>query len=61
MSNSLLKKYRMKDPSGDYIETMAPSLRKAKQNFVYRLTRQPYGMFVLDAQNFVDAVEEVPE
>ena len=55
-----MKKYRMKDPSGDWIETMAKSIEKAKSNFVYRLTRQPYGMFIGDAKDFVDAVEEVP-
>lgn len=56
-----MKKYRMKDPSGDWIETMAKSREKARANFVYRLTRQPYGMFIGDAKDFVDAVEEVPE
>ena len=56
-----MKKYRMKDPSGGWIETMAKSPQKAKSNFVYRLTRQPYGMFISDAKDFVDAVEEVPE
>lgn len=56
-----MHKYRMKDPSGEWIETLAPSLRKAKQNFIWRLQRAPYGMFVLDAQAFVDSVEEIPE
>lgn len=56
-----MKKYRMKDPSGDWIETMARSREKAKSNFVYRLTRAPYGMFIGDARNWVDSVEEVPQ
>ena len=55
------RKFRMKGPSGDWLETMAKSPEKAKANFVYRLTRQPYGMFVGNARNFVDTVEEVPE
>lgn len=56
-----MKKFRMKGPSGDWMETMAKTREKAKSNFVYRLTRQPYGMFIGDAKNFVDMVEEVPE
>lgn len=43
------------------METMAKTREKAKSNFVYRLTRHPYGMFIGDAKNFVDMVEEVPE
>ena len=31
----------------------------AKSNFVYRLTRYPYGMFRGRAEAFVDDVEEV--
>ena len=56
-----MRKFRMKDPSGDWIETMAKSREKAKSNFIFRLTRAPYGLFVGDAKNFVDTVEEVPE
>lgn len=56
-----MRKFRMKGPSGDWLETMAKSPEKAKANFVYRLTRQPYGMFVGNARDFVDTVEEVPE
>lgn len=56
-----MRKYRMKDPSGEWIETMAKSAAKAKSNFVFRLTRPPYGMFVGDAKNWVDSVEEAPE
>ena len=55
-----MKRYRTKDPSGRWIETMAKSPEKAKSNFVYRLTRYPYGMFRGRAEAFVDgAVEEV--
>lgn len=54
-----MKKYRIKDPSGHWIETMAKSPGKAKSNFVYRLTRYPYGMFRGRAEAFVDDVEEV--
>lgn len=56
-----MRKFRMKDPSGDWMETVAKSREKAKANFVFRLTRPPYGMFIDDAKNFVDMVEEVPE
>ena len=55
-----MKKYRTKDPSGHWIETMAKSPEKARSNFVYRLTRYPYGMFRSRAESFVDDVEEVP-
>lgn len=57
--NPKMKKYRIKDPSGHWIETMAKSPGKAKSNFVYRLTRYPYGMFRGRAEAFVDDVEEV--
>ena len=50
----------MVGPSGP-METMAKSVAKAKSNFVFRLTRPPYDMFVGNAKNWVDSVEEVPE
>lgn len=58
--NPEMKKYRTKDPSGRWMETMAKSPEKAKSNFVYRLTRYPYGMFRSRAESFVGDVEEVP-
>jgi len=53
-----MKKFVLKDPSGDTIATMAPSLEKARANFTYRLTRQPYGMFVADAKAWAADAKE---
>ena len=53
-----MKKYLLKDPSGDTIATMAPSLAKARANFTYRLSRQPYGMFIADAKAWAQDTKE---
>lgn len=53
-----MKKYMLRDPSGDTIATMAPSLEKAMANFTYRLSRQPYGMFIADAKAWAADTKE---
>lgn len=53
-----MKKFLLTDPSGDTIATMAPSLAKAMANFTYRLSRQPYGMFIADAKAWAQDTKE---
>lgn len=56
-----MKKYVLVDPSGDTITTMATSLRKAKSNFAFRLSKKPYGMFVADAKAWAEDTKEAVE
>ena len=57
-----MKKYRIKDPSGEWIHTLARTAGKAESNFRYRLTKQPYGMSPADAREWASTgLEEVPE
>lgn len=46
-----MKTYRMKGPGGDWMETVAPSLAKARSNLRYRLVSE-YGMSWYDAREF---------
>jgi hypothetical protein len=39
-----MKKFRIKGPGGEWMETTAPSEAKARSNFRWRLQRHPYGM-----------------
>lgn len=56
-----MKTFRMKDPSGDWMETSAPTLAKAESNLAFRLTKRPYGMYREDADSWVrGSVAEVP-
>lgn len=52
-----MKKYRMKGPDGTWWETTAPSIYKAKINFIYRLRRA--GMFIDEARQWAADTEEV--
>lgn len=54
-----MKKFILKDPSGDTIATMAPSLEKARANFAWRLTKSPYGLFMPRARAWAQDTKEV--
>ena len=49
--------YQLIDPSGQRMETTAPSLAKARSNFTWRLTKPPYGLFVEEARDWARSTE----
>lgn len=53
-----MKTYKLKDPSGEWIETTAPSLAKARSNFTWRLMRRPYGLYRTAALQWAADAEE---
>lgn len=57
--NTTNKIWRAKDPSGEWMETSAPSRGKAEANLRYRLTRD-YGMSRYKAREYdLTDLEEV--
>lgn len=59
MDNSNNKIWRAKDPSGEWMETTAPSRKKAESNLRYRLGRD-YGMSRFRAREYdLSDIEEV--
>lgn len=56
-----MKRYRLRDPSGSWMTTTAPSLARAKSNFAWRLTQWPYGMFLQRAREWARDTEEAPQ
>lgn len=50
-----MNRYRCMTPSGEYIYTAAPTLRKARMNVEWRLRRS--GMSCLDARTWASNTE----
>lgn len=50
--------YQLTDPSGQRIKTVAPTIAKARANFMWRLTKPPYGMFIEEAREWARSTEE---
>lgn len=56
-----MRKFRIKDPGGAWMETMAPTEAKARSNFRWRLQRQPYGLTPSAAREWaMTGLEEAP-